>query len=68
MHFHEICREVFEKENLETVFDVLDVNAAQERAVLELPNAWEGSTQVGDDATWRDKRFPFTNFWRTPLS
>jgi len=65
-HFHVICRDVFEKENFEEVFEVADANTALERAILELPDSWEGAVEVRDDSTLNDRKFPLIDFWRTP--
>jgi hypothetical protein len=66
-HFHVICRDVFEKENFEKVVEVADANSALERAILGLPNSWEGAVEVRDDATLSDRKFPLIDFWRTPV-
>ena len=36
-HFHVICRDVFEKENLERVVEVSDANSALEAVIKYLP-------------------------------
>jgi len=66
-HFHVICRDVFVKENFEKVFEVVDANAALELAILSIPDSWEGSIEVRDDASLRDRKFPLIDFWRTPI-
>ena len=65
-HFHVICRDVFEKENFEKILEVADPNAALDRAIIELPETWEGALEVRDDATLSDRKFPLIDFWRTP--
>ena len=65
-HFHVICRDVFEKENFEKVFEVADANTALESMIKELPANWEGSIEVRDDATLSDRKIPLIDFWRTP--
>lgn len=66
-HFHVICRDVFEKQNFEMVFEVSDANAALELAIKEIPNYWEGSIEIRDNATISDRKFPLIDFWRTPI-
>jgi hypothetical protein len=66
-HFHVICRDVFEKKNLEKVLEVSDANAALEQTILDLPASWEGSIEVRNDATLSERKFPLIEFWRTPL-
>ena len=66
-HFHVICRDVFEKDNFEKVFEVADANAALELEIIELPAAWEGSIEVRDDSTLSDRKFPLIDYWRTPI-
>ena len=65
-HFHVICRDVFEKENFEKVFEVSDPNTALEQAILALPDSWEGAIEVRDDSTLSARKFPLIDFWRTP--
>jgi hypothetical protein len=65
-HFHVICRDVFEKENFQKVFEVSDANAALEGVIAELTATWEGSIEVRDDSTFSDRKFPLIDFWRTP--
>ena len=65
-HFHVICRDVFEKEDFEKIVEVPDANSALEKAILALPNSWEGSIAVRDDSTLSDRKFPLIDFWRTP--
>ena len=65
-HFHVICRDVFEKDNFEKVFEVPNANIAFESVIKVLPVAWEGSIEVRDDSTLGDRKFPLIDFWRTP--
>jgi len=67
-HFHVICRDVFEKENFEKIFEVADSNAALDRTILELPESWEGSIEVRNDLTLSERKYPLIDFWRTPRS
>jgi hypothetical protein len=63
-----ICRDVFEKENFERVFEVADATSALDRAILELPNSWEGSIEVRDDSSLAERKFPLMDFWRSALT
>jgi hypothetical protein len=67
-HFHVICRDVFEKENFEKVFEDSHTNSALDRAILNLPDPCEGSIEVRDDSTLSAQKFPLIDFWRTSTS
>jgi hypothetical protein len=66
-HFHVICNGVFEKENFNKIFEVSDPNTALEKAILELPDSWEGAIEVSDDSALGNQKFPLIDFWRTPI-
>ena len=68
IHFHVICRDVFEKDNFERVVEVPNANVALELAIIELPETWEGSIEVRDDGTLSSRKFSLIDFWRTPLT
>ena len=63
-----ICKDVFEQENFNKIFEVSDPNTALEQAILALPDSWEGAIEVRDDSTLSARKFPLIDFWRTPTS
>ena len=61
-HFHVICRDVFERENFEKVLEVTDPNSALELVIKDLPDSWDSSIEIRNDASLSDRKFPLSDF------